>query len=107
MGESYRIGWEGSAGMDTREAGRGAGRGPVTTRGSALRGLKRERLDAGMSLKNVEAATRRGSEKVVYASTVSELENLHRGAQPSTARALAQALGVTVKDLRRRDEVEG
>jgi hypothetical protein len=36
----------------------------------------------------------------VYQSTISDLENLRRGAQPRTARKLAEALGVTVKDLR-------
>jgi hypothetical protein len=36
----------------------------------------------------------------MYQSTISDLENLRRGAQPRTARKLAEALGVTVKDLR-------
>ncbi len=65
-------------------------------KGIMLPGLKRAREDAGLSLRELEAATNRG----VYASTISDLENLRRGAQPRTARKLAEALGVTVKDLR-------
>ena len=65
-------------------------------KGIMLPGLKRAREDAGLSLRELEAATNRG----VYASTISDLENQRRGAQPRTARKLAETLGVTVKDLR-------
>jgi hypothetical protein len=41
-----------------------------------------------------------GEDWGVYQSTISALENLWRGAQPRTARKLAEALGVTVKVLR-------
>lgn len=61
-----------------------------------LAGLKDARENAGLSLRELEAETGRG----VYQSTISDLENLRRGAQPRTARKLAEALGVTVKDLR-------
>lgn len=65
-------------------------------RGIMLAGLKDARENAGLSLRELEAATGRG----VYQSTISDLENLRRGAQPRTARKLAEALDVTVKDLR-------
>jgi transcriptional regulator with XRE-family HTH domain len=65
-------------------------------KGIILAGLKDARENAGLSLRELEAATGRR----VYQSTISDLENLRRGAQPRTARKLAEALGVTVKDLR-------
>ena len=65
-------------------------------KGMPLPGLRRAREDAGMSQRELEAATNRE----VYRSTIGELEGMRRGAQPRTARKLADALGVTVKDLR-------
>ena len=53
------------------------------------------RTDAGLSLRELEE--RSG----VYAARISKLELLQQGAQPRTARKLADALGVEVRDLRR------
>ena len=68
-------------------------------KGTMLPGLKDAREDAGLSLRELEDATRR-IDNTVYSSTISEVENLRRGVQPRTARTLAQVLGVTVKELR-------
>lgn len=84
----------------TREEKRTRGKGTM------LPGLKDAREDAGLSLRELEEATREAAH-VVYASTISEVENGRRGAHPRTARALAEALGVTVKELRRGEGVGG
>lgn len=68
-------------------------------KGTMLPRLKNAREDAGLSLRELEEATREAG-STVYASTISEVENGRRGVQPRTARALAQALGVKVKELR-------
>ncbi len=68
-------------------------------KGTMLPGLKDARENAGLSLRELEEATREAG-NTVYASTISEVENQRRGAQPRTARTLAQALRVTVKELR-------
>ena len=60
-----------------------------------LHGLRDGRTDAGLSLRELEQ--RSG----VYAARISKLELLQQGAQPRTARKLADALGVEVRDLRR------
>ncbi len=72
-----------------------------TMRGFLLHGLRRCREDAGLSLRELSDATAsvRG-EKRVYRSTIWDAENLRRGVQPRTARVLAKALGVSVRDLR-------
>lgn len=68
-------------------------------RGILLPGLRDAREDMGISQMELEAATAREGRKV-YASTISELEGGRRGAHGRTARVLAQALGVSVRDLR-------
>lgn len=69
------------------------------TTGSWLPGLRRVRLNAGLTLTDLEARTEAAGAKKVYRATISELENGRRGAHPRTAYALAQALGVSVEDL--------
>ncbi len=56
--------------------------------------LRRVREDAGYTLREL------GEKASVPAATISKLELGHRGAQGRTARALAGALNVAVKDLR-------
>lgn len=73
-------------------------------RGIMLLGLKDAREDAGQTLEELEELTASGGVKRVYASTISELENLHRGAQGRTVRALAEALGTSVRRLRTGEE---
>lgn len=68
-------------------------------KGIMLPGLKDARENAGLSLRELEEATRE-ARNTVYASTISEVENQQRGVQPRTARTLAEALGLTVKELR-------
>lgn len=80
-----------------REPGRAARQ--QRGKGVMLAGLRGAREDAGYSLRALEARTGEIGDKV-YASTISELENGKRGAQWQTARTLAEALGVKVKDLR-------
>lgn len=63
-------------------------------RGFLLRGLKQHREGAMVSQR--ELAKKSG----VTQSTIWELETLGRGANPRTVRKLADALGVTVEDLR-------
>lgn len=60
-----------------------------------LPGLKNARIDAGYSLRALEELSG------VHAASISKLELLHNGAQPRTARKLADALDVEVRDLRR------
>ncbi len=71
-------------------------------RGIVLAGLREARYDAGLTLEQLSAKTaeQEGGKKV-HASTISELENLKHGAQSRTARALADALDVSVRELRR------
>lgn len=69
----------------TKKRGRGGGIG--------LPNLKAERHRAGLSLRELE-----GRSGVKY-TTISELENGHRGAQGRTVRRLAEALGVTTAEL--------
>lgn len=71
------------------------------TTGVWLPGLRRERLNAGLTLKGLEERTAERAETKVYKATISEVERLVRGAHPRTAYALAQALGVRVEDLTR------
>ena len=71
------------------------------TTGVWLSGLRRERLNAGLSLKDLEGRTAARSEIKVYKATISETERLLRGAHPKTAYALALALDVKVEDLMR------
>lgn len=71
------------------------------TTGVWLPGLKRERLNAGLTLKGLEERTAERAETKVYKATISETERLVRGAHPKTAYALAQALGIKVEDLTR------
>lgn len=68
------------------------------TTGSWLPGLRRARLNAGLTLKELERRTDEQGMKV-YKATISELENERRGAYPRTAYALARALGVEVERL--------
>lgn len=75
--------------MPTTDKSRARGKGIM------LLGLRREREDAGYALREL------GELANVPAATISKLELGHRGAQGRTARALAEALGVSVKDLRR------
>ena len=63
-------------------------------RGFLLHGLKQHREGAMISQR--ELAKKSG----VTQSTIWELETLGRGANPRTVRKLADALGVTVNDLR-------
>lgn len=70
-------------------------------RGIMLPGLRNAREDAGLSLRELEE--RAG----VPSATISKLELQHRGAQPRTARALAAALGVEVRELRRTGRQDG
>ncbi len=63
-------------------------------KGIMLPKLKRVREDSGYSLREL------GERAGVPAATISKLELHQRGAQGRTARALADALGVSVKDLR-------
>lgn len=81
----------GETGEGTRPKGRG--------RGIMLPGLRNAREDAGLSQEALEEATRVAGRRV-YASTISELENLKRGAHGRTALVLAEALGVGVRELR-------
>lgn len=67
--------------------------------GIVLAGLREARYDAGITLERLSAKTEEGGDKV-FASTINELENLKRGAQARTARALADALGVSIRELR-------
>lgn len=69
------------------------------TTGVWLLGLRRERLNAGLTLKGLEERTAERAETRVYKATISEVERLVRGAHPRTAYALAQALGIKVEDL--------
>lgn len=70
------------------------------TTGTWLPGLKRARLNSGLTLRELERRTDEQGKKV-YRATISELENGHRGALPGTAFALARTLGVQVEDLAR------
>lgn len=70
------------------------------TTGVWLPGLRRERLNAGLTLVGLEERTAKHGTKV-YKATISEVERLVRGAHPRTAYALAQTLGVQVEDLTR------
>jgi transcriptional regulator with XRE-family HTH domain len=70
---------------DTATPGRG--------KGIMLPNLKRERHRAGLTLRELEKVSG------VKNTTISELENGRRGAQGRTVRKLAEALGVTPKDL--------
>lgn len=69
------------------------------TTGSWLPGLRRVRLNAGLTLSDLEARTNEVAGRKVYRATISELENGRRGAYPRTAHALAKALGVEVEEL--------
>lgn len=71
-------------------------------RGIMLHGLRSAREDAGMTLIDLEQATQDAGHKI-YGSTISELERGKHGCHPRTARALANALGLTVKELREPD----
>lgn len=62
-------------------------------RGIMLPNLKRERERRGMSLRDLEA------ESGVVRSTINRLENLDHGAQGRTVRKLAEALGVSTREL--------
>ena len=70
------------------------------TTGVWLPGLRRERLNAGLTLKGLEERTAETGDRV-YKATISEVERLVRGAYPRTAYALAEALGVKVEHLTR------
>lgn len=65
--------------------------------GIILAGLKEARIDAGLSLREL------GERTGIDYSLISKLERLRHGAQPRTARKLADSLGVEVRDLRRRE----
>lgn len=62
-------------------------------RGIMLQNLKRTRERKGLSLRELE------EKSGVYRSTISELENLERGAQGRNVRKLADALGVETDEL--------
>ena len=62
-------------------------------RGIMLQNLKRTRERKGLSLRELE------EKSGVYRSTISELENLDRGAQGRNVRKLADALGVETDEL--------
>ena len=64
--------------------------------GIMLPELQDAREDAGLSLKELEAKSG------IPFATISKLELGRRGAQGRTARALAEALGVEVRELRGR-----
>lgn len=64
--------------------------------GIMLAGLKEARIDAGLSLREL------GGRTGIDYSLISKLERLRHGAQPRTARKLADSLGVEVRDLRRK-----
>lgn len=68
------------------------------TRGSGimLYGLREARRDAGLTLRELEESSG------VRLATISKLELERRGAAGRTARALAEALQTTVKELRER-----
>ena len=76
--------------MPTATGGERRTRGP----GIMLPCLKRAREDAGLSLREL------GKEASIPPATISKLELGHRGAQGRTARALAAALSLSVKELR-------
>lgn len=82
----------GEAGAVGEKRGRG--------KGLMLPGLKEARLDAGLSQEDLEQETSKLGKRV-YQPTIAALENLQRGAQHRNARVLAQALGTTVRELRR------
>ncbi len=67
--------------------------------GIVLQGLRDARIDAGLTLVELSQKTAENGDKV-FASTISELENMHRGAQARTVRALAAALDVSIRELR-------
>lgn len=73
-------------------------------RGIMLPGLRNARENAGISLEQLEELTAEKGGKRVYKSTISELENLHRGAQGRNAQALAAALDTSVRALRTGEE---
>ena len=62
-------------------------------RGIPLANLRRERQRAGLTLRELAEIS-----GVKY-TTISELENGRRGAQGRTVRKLAEALGVSTRDL--------
>lgn len=62
-----------------------------------LAGLKEARIDSGYSLREL------GERTGIDYSLISKLERLRHGAQPRTARKLADALGVEIRDLRKGD----
>ena len=63
-----------------------------------LPGLKRVRHDRELSIRELAARARVGSD------TVWKVETLRRGAEPKTRRKLARALGTTLRELRTPDE---
>ena len=65
-----------------------------------LPGLRHVRENAGLSIRQLEEKTVVGGGKKVYRSTISDLELAVHGAQPRTAKRLADVLGVSVEDLR-------
>ncbi len=68
-------------------------------RGIVLAGLRDARYDQGLTLEQLSRKTEEAGDKV-HASSISDLENLKHGAQSRTVRALADALGVDIHDLR-------
>ncbi len=72
---------------------------PKVQRGFELSGLRRARQNAGLTLRELEERTIENGEKV-WRQTISEIERGEHGVYPSTARKLANALGVEVEDLR-------
>ncbi len=71
-------------------------------RGFALPGLRRERENAGLSLRELEEKSIKNGEKV-WRATINEIERGNRDAHPRTARRLANAMDVSIEDLRRPD----
>ena len=65
-----------------------------------LPGLRRERQDAGLSMRGLSDLTARKHGKRVHLSAIADLEAGRRGALPRTAKLLADALGVSIKKLR-------
>ena len=65
-----------------------------------LPGLKRVRLDAGLSIRELAAKAE------VSPDTVWRVETLRRGAEPRTRRRIARALKTSIAELRTPDREE-
>jgi transcriptional regulator with XRE-family HTH domain len=75
----------------------------VRGKGIFLPELRTVRQEAGLSVRALEQRTKEDGGRIVYRSTISDLELLQRGSYPRTAARLAEVLGVSVAVLKGTD----